>query len=35
MFMNVVVWEYRTFDNENFRCGKMCYAISNVMTSFV
>jgi hypothetical protein len=35
MFMNVVMWEHCSFDNEIFRCGKIYYSNSIIITDFV
>jgi hypothetical protein len=34
-FMNVMMWEHRTFDSEIFGCGKVDYSNSIVITNFV
>jgi hypothetical protein len=34
-FMNVTMWEDRTFDNKIFGCGKLHYCNSIVITIFV
>jgi hypothetical protein len=34
-FMNVAMWEHCTFDNEIFRCGKIYYSNSIIITDFV
>jgi hypothetical protein len=34
-FMNVTMWEHRNFDNKIFRCGKVYYSSSVIITNFV
>jgi hypothetical protein len=35
IFMNVTMWEHRTFDSDVFRCGKVYYLNSIIITNLV